>query len=318
MRKNRLYMSIREKLRDAFWRNLALLSPGLATILWYRRVKGFYPNLTSPTLLSEKLQKLKIGEYFNNPLVTQCADKLRVRDYVRDVGCGEILNELYHVFNSPDDIEWDILPEEFVLKCNHGCGSVLVCRQKEALDAVAATDLLRKWYGEEYGLERVEYSYRGIEKRVICEKLIRAEAGELPKDIKIFCSFGEPVLAYVISERNEDGGECLDYFTADWEWLPVRNGTIPNAREHPQKPRNWEQLCQYASILSEPFPIVRVDLYNEFGKVIFGELTFLPTGGTFLLDPPEYDKAFGKLFAYGENTPKAERKARGQKPSYIR
>lgn len=182
-----------------------------------------------------------------------------------------------------------------MLKCNHGCGGNIICRDKSKLDTREAARKLDNWMYQEYGLEHVEYSYEGIPRKIICEKVIETEDGQLPRDYKIFCSYGEPKLIYVISDRKEDT-ENLDYFTPEWEWIPVRNGVLTNAGPSIQKPGNLQDLLNYASKLSKDFPIVRVDLYSEFGKVIFGELTFLPTGGCFKLDPPEYDRKFGELF----------------------
>ena len=187
------------------------------------------------------------------------------------------------------------LPDQFVLKCNHGCGGNIICRDKKSLDKRDAIEKLSKWMNQEYGLEHVEYSYEGIPRKIICEKLIETEDGQLPRDYKIFCSYGVPKLIYVISERKETT-ENLDYFTPDWDWIPVRNGILTNAGSKLRKPDNLKDLLDYASKLSKRFPIVRVDLYSEFGKVLFGELTFLPTGGCFKLDPPEYDRKFGDLF----------------------
>ena len=187
------------------------------------------------------------------------------------------------------------VPEQFVLKCNHGCGGNIICRDKQSLDKQDTIAKLNKWMSQEYGLEHVEYSYEGIPRKILCEKLIKTEDGQLPRDYKIFCSYGIPKLIYVISERKETT-ENLDYFTPDWEWIPVRNGVLTNAGPTLRKPDNLKDLLEYASKLSQRFPIVRVDLYSEFGKVIFGELTFLPTGGCFKLDPVEYDIEFGDLF----------------------
>ena len=181
------------------------------------------------------------------------------------------------------------------MKCNHGCGGNIICRDKESLDKQDTLIKLNKWLHQEYGLEHVEYSYEGIPRKIICEKLIETEDSQLPRDYKIFCTYGVPKLIYVISERKETT-ENLDYFTPDWEWIPVRNGVLTNAGSKLRKPNNLKDLLEYASKLSKIFPIVRVDFYSEFGKVIFGELTFLPTGGCFKLDPPDYDRKFGDLF----------------------
>ena len=185
------------------------------------------------------------------------------------------------------------------MKCNHGCGGNIICRDKDCLDKGETAKKLESWLKQDYGLEHVEFSYEGIKPKIICERLIHTEDGRPLKDYKIFCSYGVPKLIYVISERQENT-ENLDYYTPDWEWIPVTNGRLTNAKEHMACPPQLDTMLRYASRLSQDFPIVRVDLYCEFGKVIFGELTFLPTGGCFKLNPPEYDLKFGELFPIKE------------------
>lgn len=278
------------KLYENYWITLSKISPRYATVKWYKNRMGRAPDLDAPQTLTEKLQYLKLNDYFYNPVVRQCADKYKVREYVKKCGCEEILNELYAAYDSTAQIDWGGgVPDSFVLKCN------IICRDKKTLNKEDAVKKLDEWMRGEYGLSHVEFSYEGIERKIICEKLIETEDGGLPRDFKIFCSYGVPRLIYVISGRT-DTTENLDYFTPDWEWIPVRNGNLPNAARRIEKPKMLSAMLQYASKLSREFPIVRVDLYCEFGKVIFGELTFLPTGGCFKLDPLEYDFEFGKLF----------------------
>lgn len=255
---------------------------------------GYFPNLKTPITLNEKLQYLKLHDYWKNPLIIQCTDKFAVRQYVMDKGCSQILNELYAVYQSVDEINWNALPNVFVLKCNYGSGGNIICLDKSALDIEDAERKLRKWMKESSGLERVEYSYEGIDRKIICEKFIETEDGKPPRDYKIFCSFGEPKLLFVATDRY-DGHTKFDYFTPEWEWIDVRNGH-PNAGPGLNKPDRLDDMLDYARKLSADFPLVRVDLYCEFDTIIFGELTFLHFGGVTPFDPPEYDKLFGDLF----------------------
>lgn len=187
----------------------------------------------------------------------------------------------------------------FVLKCNHGCGGNIICYNKAELDKKSAVNQLSSWLKEDYGLVHAEYSYEGISKKVICERLIKTEDGQLPNDYKIFCSYGIPKFIYVIS-GGHGANECIDYYTVDWNWIPVQNGAFPNAGPIHKKPDNLSDLLYYAAKLSADFPIVRVDLYSEFRKVIFGELTFLPSGGKAKFTPQEFDKKFGDMFPIKE------------------
>lgn len=277
-----------------FWRSYALLAPMAATKSRFKNCMGYLPDLKEPKTLNEKMQYLKLHDYWKNPVVCQCTDKYAVRDFVCAKGCSEILNELYTVYDSVDEIDWEEIPQEFVLKCNHGSGGNIICYDKNVLDIEDAKKKLRKWMKAEFGLERVEYSYEGIKRKIICEKIIKTEDGKPPKDYKIFCSYGEPKVLFVASDRR-DGTAKFDYFTPEWEWIPVKNGH-PNAECTLQKPERWNDMLDYASKLSKDFPLVRVDLYHEFNQIIFGELTFLHYGGIGPFDPPEYDRKFGDLF----------------------
>lgn len=288
-------------LRGIVWRNYSRFFPVSATKHWYKKSMGVGLDLESPKTISEKIQYLKLNDYYHNPIVRQCADKYAVRDYVKEKGCGEILNELYAVYNNPLEIKWERMPEEFVLKCNHGCGGNIICNNKETLDKEAAKRDLSHWLKQEYGLERVEFSYEGIPRKIICEKLIKTESGGLPLDYKFFCSYGIPKIIEVISGRTKKGLN-LDYFYPDWTWIPVKKGDRSNAGQMLPRPKMLRKMLDYASKLSEDFPLVRVDLYCEFDKIIFGELTFCPNGGCIKLDPPEYGKIFGDLFPIIDHT----------------
>lgn len=281
------------KVYSEIWRIYATIAPVSATKRRYKNSMGRFPDLSNPKSLNEKMQYLKLFTYRHNPVVIQCTDKYAVRQYVKDRGCEEILNDLYYVYDSVDEIDWNQLPNEFVLKCNHGSGGNIVCHDKSKLDINDAKKKLYKWMKDDFGLERVEFSYEGIDRKIICEKYIETEDGLPPNDYKFFCSYGEPKLLYVASDRYDDNTK-IDYYTPDWEWIDVRNAR-PNAGPKP-KPELLDEMMEYAKKLSRDFPLVRVDLYCEFGKVIFGELTFLHFGGVTPFEPYEMDRVFGELF----------------------
>lgn len=278
---------------------LVKVDPTSATKLRYKMILKRRLNLADPKAMTEKMQWLKLNKYLNDPLVAKCIDKYGVRDYVKECGCSEILNELYCAWDNANEIDWDKLPAKYVIKCSHGCGWNIICEDKAQIDKESAVNKLNGWMKEEYGISSCELIYHNVKRKIICEKYIESEKDEILKDYKIFCSYGEPKLIYVISGGHEEG-ECLDYYTVDWEYIPVKNGRLPNAGDIHERPRNLNELLRYASILAKPFPIVRVDLYNENQKIIFGELTFLATGGMPVYDPPEYDFEFGKMFPIKE------------------
>lgn len=282
------------KMNEVYWCTYARLAPLSATKSRFKKRMGYVPDLDNPQTLNEKMQYLKLHDYYKNPVITQCADKYAVRDYVKSKGCGDILNELFAVYNTVEEIDWGGVPQEFVLKCNHGSGGNIICHDKSTLDIEDAKNKLNKWMHNQFGLERVEYSYEGIPRKIICERFIESEDGKPPRDYKFFCSYGECRLLFVATDRYDDNTK-FDYFTPDWEWIPVKNGH-PNAGPSVAKPERLDDMIKYASILSKDFPLVRVDLYCEFNKITFGELTFLHFGGVTPFDPEEYDKKFGDLF----------------------
>ncbi len=276
---------------------LTLISPRLNTeFLYYIKFKKRI-NLKNPQTLDEKIQWLKFNTYYKNPLVTQCADKYSVREYVEQCGCGEILNELYGVYDRVEEIPWDKLPNQFVIKWNFGCGQNLICFDKNKLEIDFAKKQLKKWYKEHktFYLPGSQMQYKGILPKLICEKLIETEDGGLPLDYKLYCFNG--VAECVLVCANRKSGHP-DYYFFDREWRLKRynkQGKNAPANFTLPKPTSLDKLFEYADKLSRPFPFVRVDFYLEKGKITFGELTFTPCAGFDVNRLPETQLLFGKM-----------------------
>ena len=257
------------------------ISPRLNTEYYYYKTFGKRINLKQPKTLDEKIQWLKFNTYNNNPLVTTCADKYKVREYVERCGCGEILNELYGVYDDPDEIVWDELPKKFVLKWNFGCGQNFICRDKSCHDEQRVKSILKKWKKEKdvfYKL-RSEMQYKNIVPKLLCERLIETEDGELPFDYKLYCFNGVPDCVLVCTNR-ESGNPVYYFFDKDWTLKRYNKlGLEAPADFTLPKPLNYDKLFDYAAKLSKPFPFVRADFYLEFGRITFGELTFTPGAG---------------------------------------
>lgn len=282
-----------------FKQTLTKMSPKLNTWVIYL-IKFKKPiNLKHPKTLDEKIQWLKFNTYYNNPLVTQCADKYAVRDYIKQCGCPEILNELYGVYDKVEDIEWDKLPNQFVLKWNFGCGQNLIVFDKSKLDIEEAKRKLNKWYGirDTFYLTYSEMQYKGIPPKLVCEKLIESEQGGLPVDYKFYCFNGVPEVVLVCVGRDTKGKHAKYYFF-DRNWQ-LRRYNIAG-KEAPEdftlpKPQNLDKLFDYAEKLCKPFPFVRADFYLEYGKCYFGELTFTPLAGFDTNRLPETQRLFGDM-----------------------
>lgn len=282
-----------------FKQTLTRISPELNTRVVYYTKFGIPINLKHPRTLDEKIQWLKLNTYKGNPLVTQCADKYAVRDYVEKAGCGEILNELYGVYDKVEDIPWDSLPDQFVVKWNFGCGQNLIVFDKSNLNIEDAKNKLNEWYKtkDTFYLAYSEIQYRGIPPKLVCEKLIETENGGLPVDYKLYCFNGKTDSVLVCTGRNTAGhGTKYYFFDRDWK-LKRYNKT---GKEAPEgftipKPKGIEKVFEYAEKLSRPFPFVRADFYLEKGKVTFGELTFTPCGGFDVNRLPETQFLFGEM-----------------------
>lgn len=282
------------KIKQMYYSVLTIISPTLNTKVRYYSVFKKKINLINPQTLDEKIQWLKLNTYYKNTLIRDCADKYAVRKYVEESKCSEILNEMYGVYDKVEDIPWDDLPNQFVIKWNFGCGHNLICRDKNKLDIQSAIKKLKKWRrNNKYYLPYAEMQYKGISPKLICEKLIETEDGELPIDYKLYCFNGKADCALVCLNRSI--GHPDFYFFDKNMNLKRYNKKGKNAPENfsVPKPKGFEKLFEYAEKLSKPFPFVRADFYLENGKVIFGELTFTPSGGYDVNRLPETQLLFG-------------------------
>lgn len=283
------------KIIDKIITYITIISPKLNTKIRYWRCFHKKINLKDPQTLDEKIQWLKFNTYYKNKLVTQCADKYAVRKYIEDCGCSEILNELYYVWDNVDEINWDELPDSFVIKWNFGCGHNLICRDKSKLDIEETKIKLNEWYKthKTFYLSHSEIQYKNIPPKLICERLIETHDGNLPVDYKLYCFNGIADCALVCLNR-EKGHP--DFYFFDKEWNLKRYNK--KGKEAPEnftvpKPEGFELLFEYAEKITKPFPFVRADFYLEGGKVIFGELTFTPCGGFDSGRLPETQILFG-------------------------
>ena len=251
---------------------------------------GYIPNITNPKSYNEKLQWLKLNWY--NPLAAKCADKYTVREYVKDKGLENILNNLYGVFESTSEINIDKFPEKFVLKTTHGSGMNIICPDKKNFDWRNAKKQLERWLKLNYYYLGGEWVYKDLKPRIICEEFIETIDNKPPKDYKIFCFNGKPHLLFVASDRGIS--TKFDFYTCDWKRIPLKQH-YPNSNTELEKPRALEEMLSIAEKLSEGFPHVRVDFYYEQERVIFGEMTFFHFGGTQPFEPVEYDYILGEL-----------------------
>lgn len=268
-------------LKNTLCRILTLLSPRLNTRVLYRRKFGKPLDLDNPQTFNEKILWLKLNTYYGNPLITQCANKYAVREYVEKQGCGDILNEIYGCWSNPDEIDFSLLPDKFVLKNNYYYHMNLVVTDKSKLNIPATRKLLRGWLRNNGHLLRSEMQYAAIPKKIIAEKFIETADGLAPIDYKVYCSYGKPSYVMTCLGRTATTKPLFYFYDLEGNLQREfsREGLEAPADYIYDKPKGWDKMLEYARKLSEPFPFVRVDFYMEEGKIIFGELTFTPAAG---------------------------------------
>ncbi len=270
----------------------------------FRAQVGRWPDLEHPKTFNEKLQWLKL--YDRRPEYTIMADKYRVREYIKEKIGEEYLIPLLGVWDDPDEIDFDTLPEQFVLKCNHNSGKGLcICRDKNKLDFAKTKEELRKGLAQDYCLTGREWPYRDIPRKIVCEKYMEDfVTGEL-RDYKFFCFNGTPKALFVATERQKAGEEVkFDFFDTNYNHLHLRQGH-PNAADIPEKPQKFETMKTLASKLSAGIPHVRIDFYEANGNIYFGEMTFYHFSGLVSFEPEEWDHIFGSWLSFptdSENT----------------
>lgn len=286
-------MKIRSLPNRLFRYLLTVISPRLNINFFYKKCHHYFPDLQNPKTLDEKIQWMKLHYYKDNPLVYQCADKYRVREYVKACGLDHILNDLIATYRSASEIRWDELPEKFVLKWNFGCGGNVICSDKSALDRRLTVKQLNEFQRIKAHLLEAEPQY-DMAKVLLCEKFIETDDGLQPVDYKFYCFHGKA--AYVLCCVGRGDGQKTKFYFFDRNWNLCRLNRssleLPPDFSLP-KPEGIDQLFDYAEILSKPFPFVRADFYWEKGRAYFGELTFTPGGGFDAGRLPETDRLFG-------------------------
>lgn len=259
---------------------------------WYFRYRmGYALDLKKAKTFNEKIQVLKI-ESKKHPEYTKMVDKATAKDYVVSIIGEKYIIPTYGIWNSVEEIEWDKLPNQFVVKSTGDSGGVVVCKDKSKLNLKAAKNKLRIRGTRDYCITSKEFPYKNVPHRYIAEAYMEDESGYELKDYKIFCFDGEPKFLFVATGRQLHDTR-FDFYDLDFNHLPVLNGH-PNADVWPTKPMNWEEMLDVARRLSKNIPHVRVDLYNINGKIYFGELTFFHFSGMVPFEPMEWDYKFGE------------------------
>jgi hypothetical protein len=254
----------------------------------YKKRFGREINLKEPKTYTEKLQWLKL--FYRDNKMPICTDKYAVHEYLKKLGHDDLLNEIIGVYNNSNEINFESLPNHFVVKTTHGTNTNLICKNKSELDWNKWKRIINSWLKSNlYAIGR-EWNYEDIPPRIIVEKLIEHEP---LIDYKFMCFNGEPKYLQINNDR--DGVHYVDFYDIDWKRVDFTYNKFIKSNHVLPIPNQFEEMKELAKRLSAPFPYVRVDFYNPPGKIMFGELTFFPGSGLLPLVPIEnnYDELLG-------------------------
>ena len=258
--------------------------------LQYKYHLGEKLNLESPKTFNEKLQWLKL--YDRKPEYTMYADKYAVREHIKNLIGEKYLIPLIGVYDRVEDIDWDRLPNRFVLKCTHGSSCNIICDDKSRLDITSSKKKLKKWMNRNWYWYGREWPYKNVKPRIICEKYIVDEFENGLRDYKIFCFNGNPKIIQVISER-KGSQYCVDHFDLNWEKIQIPRKNHQGNKQEIGKPVQLKKMIDIAKILSKGMPFVRIDLYNTQSQILFGEITFYPVSGFMDFEDKKHDNLLG-------------------------
>lgn len=256
----------------------------------YRAVFGKRIDWENPQTFNEKLQWLKLND--RNPLYTLLVDKCEVKHYVADkIGAQYVIRTL-GVWEHFDNIDFSALPNQFVLKCTHDSGGLVICQDKSKLDVIAAKEKLEKSLKTNFYWSSREWPYKNVKPRIIAEQYMVDESGYELKDYKFFVFNGRVELVFVATGRTTRKEPFFDFYNREFKYLKIKN-EHPNAGPVVEKPENFEEMIALAEKLSEGIPHCRVDFYSICGKPYFGEMTFYHWSGFSHFEPEEWNLKLG-------------------------
>lgn len=269
----------------------------------YKTLIGHRMSFDNPKTFNEKLQWLKL--YDRQSIYTTMVDKYAVKEYVASKIGDEYIIPTLGVWEHFDDIDFDKLPNQFVLKCTHDSGGLIICNDKGKLDKMAAKKKIEKCLKRNFYWSGREWPYKNVKPCIIAEKYINntniSDSSEFINerhvqsldDYKIHSFNGEPKVILVCRNRFSETGLTEDFFDQKWTHLNMRREKHPNSSEYIRRPKELDKMLELAKILSKDIPFLRSDFYAIGGKVYFGELTFFPASGFEKFVPETFDKKLG-------------------------
>lgn len=265
----------------------------LAISDWYREKTGRDIDIKHPKTFNELIQWAKIHD--NTEDKSRLSDKYAVREWIKEKIGEQYLIPLLGVWDKAEDIDFDQLPDSFVLKCNHGSAYNIIVKDKAYIDEEKVRKQLNDWLHEDFAFKGFEVHYTRIKPRIIAEKYMLAEGMDDLPDYKFFCFGGKVFCSFTIDnikEKHSDGR--LGIFDRNYNLMPYCRKDFKPITEQLEKPANYDRMVELAEKLAEGFAHVRVDLYNIDGKIYFGEMTFTTANGRGFFEPEEFDYILGK------------------------
>lgn len=254
-------------------------------------------DLKNPKTFNEKLNWLKIND--RKPEYNKLVDKYLVREYISNAIGDEYLIPLLGVWDSFDEIDFDALPEQFVLKCTHDSGSVVICKDKKSFDYDAAKKKIeRKLKKNLYAWGR-EWVYKDLTPRIIAEKYLNDGIHAEMIDYKFFCFNGKPEYIYISENLSDHKAAAISFYDMNFNKAQFRRTDFKDLDYIPEKPKTFDKMIELSKILSKEHIFLRTDFYDINGKIYFGELTFFPAAGYLPIVPEEWDLKLGDLINLG-------------------
>ena len=258
-------------------------------------------DFKNPKSFNEKLQWLKL--YDRKNIYTTMVDKYEAKEYVAQRIGQEYIIPTLGVWERVEDIDFDALPQKFVLKCTHDSGGLIVCRDKSKLDLEKTKKILAKSLKNDFYIEAREWPYKNVKRRIIAETYMEDETQKKGLvDYKFYCFDGKPQFLYISKGLEDHATASISFLNLDWTFAPFQRSDYKGFETLPEKPAGYETMLKLAEQLSAGSSFLRVDLYEIGGKIYFSELTFTPCGGTMRFAPTEWDNKIGEMLTLPPKT----------------
>lgn len=288
------YLKLLEYLQVAFWKGLSkssiFLPDKLAITIIYRNATGKIPNLKNPQTFNEKLQWLKLND--RKPIYTKMVDKYSVKEYASKIIGQEYIIPTLGVWEKFDDIDFNSLPNQFVLKTTHDSGTVILCDNKNVFNYKNAKQIISNALKINYYKLGREWPYKNVKPKIIAEKYLLNRNGLPVNDYKLLCFNGIVKCSFVCLNRNSKSGLNVDFYDIDWNKMPFERH-YPDSGTYSACPQQYKLMIELAEKLAKKLRFVRIDFYEIDNQVFLGEITLYPGNGIEKFRPEEWDYKLG-------------------------